>query len=177
MQWQVIRITNITPDEYAAIYAALSDSRRAHIDRMRVEVNRHRSLAATALAARVSGVAISAIETDDAGRPSIAGDARHISISHSGDTVAVAVGDEPVGIDIEEMRPVEEKLIHYVCTPAERDYVCAATGDERTRRFFSVWTAKEALFKRDGGSLRAIDTLAAKKRVATVLDGCFVTVV
>ncbi len=177
MQWQLIRITDITDEEYAAAYAALSPSRRAHIDRMRVEVNRRRSLAATVLAARMLGVDASAIETDDAGRPSVAGDSRRLSISHSGDTVAVAVGDTPVGIDVEQLRPVEERLIRYVCTPAEYAHVTAVTGEERTRRFFSVWTAKEALYKRDGGSLRAIDTLAAEKAVATVADGCYVTVV
>lgn len=177
MEWQTVRITDIAPDEYAATYAALSHTRRAHVERMRVEVNRHRSLAATALAARMLGVAVSAIETDEAGRPAIAGDGRYLSISHSGDTVAVAISDTPVGIDVERLRPVEERLVNYVCTPAERQFVLTAADDERTRRFFAVWTAKEALFKRDGGSLRAIDTLAAEKQVATVLDGCFVTVV
>lgn len=95
-------------------------------------------------------------ETDGRGRPRVAGAPRGFDCnwSHSGPWIALAIGGHgPVGIDIEVVRP--DFPVHdvetTVCTPAE----CAALAapgqnPSRTRLFFRLWTAKEALMKATG---------------------------
>lgn len=97
-----------------------------------------------------------AFTIDPRGRPQI-GDAPagfDCNWSHSGPWIALAVNrDGPVGIDIEVVRsdfPVDE-VEATVCTTAERDALAATSSVvERTRLFFRLWTAKEALMKATG---------------------------
>ena len=64
----------------------------------------------------------------------------HISISHTRDYVAIAIGPRPLGVDVEREREqvhrVAEKFIH----PSEN---FAKTTEERIQ----LWTAKEAVYK------------------------------
>lgn len=85
-----------------------------------------------------------------------------VSIAHSGDHLACAVSDLPVGIDIEEMQPRRHlrTLIEATTTEAERAALPAllADGDEssedaRMLAFFQLWTLKEAWIKCHGGNL------------------------
>ncbi len=167
-------VTDLTEEQYAAVYDALSPSRKAHIDRMKHDDARRRSLAATyVMGVLLARRGISApVETDSDGKPFLKGMDMCISMSHSADAVACAVSDKPVGIDIERIRSVDRKLIDYVCNEREREYA------DTPERFFEVWTAKEASYKCDGGvtPLRAIDTLSLQK-LWTVNDGYGVTIV
>lgn len=68
----------------------------------------------------------------------------HISLSHTKGAVAVAVSENPVGIDLEHPRRVNPKLAVRWFTASERAY---AVDDERR---LEIWTRKEALLKRAG---------------------------
>ena len=73
----------------------------------------------------------------------------HLSISHSLDVCAVAVADEPVGLDIElNERPVERllKLAGRFFAPDELEYVKA----DPERRFYEIWCEKESYVKYTG---------------------------
>ena len=74
----------------------------------------------------------------------------HISISHSGHYVACAVADEPVGIDIELLKPIEPKVAERFFTSDEVDYII--NGDYE-RCFYEVWTKKESRIKWEGKGL------------------------
>ncbi len=67
----------------------------------------------------------------------------YFSVSHSKDFVAVAVSDMPVGIDIQFC----DRTIN--TSGVEKRFFTAA---ERlsTKDFFEIWTAKEAIVKKDG---------------------------
>ena len=182
MNWLFGKITDITDEQYCTVYHALTPSRKAHIDRMKIEDDRKRSLMATFLLNKLllsEGIQAE-IETCESGKPFINGHNLHVSISHSDQAVVCALSDTPVGIDVEKIKPVSKKLIEYVCTRAEADYVLSGkeTVDEiAINRFFEVWTAKEALFKKSGGkekSIRSIDTLSLKKQVY-VIDDYYIT--
>ena len=77
----------------------------------------------------------------------------HVSVTHSGDVVAVAVTAEgPVGVDVEMIAPGSESDHHEICPS-----VCSA--DERRfvsgrDAFFTFWTRKEAVLKATGHGLR-----------------------
>ena len=73
------------------------------------------------------------------------------SVSHCGGAVAVAIDDEEVGVDIEEIGRYRESLVNYVLNEDEcRDKACLVrTGrdDEKAASFIEIWTKKEAVFK------------------------------
>ena len=72
------------------------------------------------------------------------------NISHAEHYVACAVADEPVGIDIEIIKPVELKIAERFFSPDETDYILV---DDHTRRFYEVWTKKESRIKWEGKGL------------------------
>jgi 4'-phosphopantetheinyl transferase len=108
------------------------------------------------------------------GPPAVAG-GPHLSVSHSGDRVAVALAYGPVGIDVEERsRQLDRAIERHVLAPAEAAAMnatadMAATNDSAATDdtddtdapaaghgdIFTYWTRKEALVKATGDGLRA----------------------
>lgn len=82
-----------------------------------------------------------------------------VSIAHSGDHLACAVSDMPVGVDIEALQPRRhlDTLIEATTTEAERAALPAlqphSDEDARMEAFFQLWTLKEAWIKCHGGNL------------------------
>lgn len=80
----------------------------------------------------------------ESGAPYLKGRNEHISISHSGDFVAVAVGSEAgIGIDIEIKKDRILKVRERVFSPAE----LATMPENDINANLAGWTSKEALFK------------------------------
>lgn len=114
-----------------------------------------------ALVAQWSGLSPSevTIERTEAGAPLIAGHPEvGCSISHAGAVAVVALRTAgPVGIDIE---PVDRQLLDVdalvpvACTGAEGAAIRALPVHERTARFLSLWTGKEAVLKALGVGLQ-----------------------
>lgn len=75
----------------------------------------------------------------------------HFNISHSGEYAAVAIAENPVGVDIEQIRPVSEGVISRVCTDEEREYL--RKSDNKDRDFIKLWTLKECAVKASGKGL------------------------
>lgn len=99
------------------------------------------------------------------GKPHLSGDCRQFNFSRSGGTALLAIGKVPIGIDLERVRPIPEKerIADLVFACRERDWMLAVAEPERTARFFTLWTRKEALVKAAGrglsDDLRGFDTL------------------
>lgn len=86
------------------------------------------------------------------------------SISHAEDTVAVALSDSPVGIDVEfiDTKRDTASLSRRFFAPEEHKSISESTCPEDA--FFALWTKKEALSKISGKGLSSIcraDTLAS----------------
>lgn len=175
MKWLFCKITDITETEYDTIYENLSPSRKAHIDRMKQGEGRMRSLAATYILTKLlreCGAQNFTLETLQNGKPKLVGSDLFISLSHSHEGVVAAVSETPVGIDIEKIKPINDKLIDYVCNKSEKEYVLSE-AEGREYRFLTVWTAKEAFFKKCDGkvlSVRAVDTTSLQKKVIKIED-------
>lgn len=169
MQWRYLDIRRITEEEFESWYAMADEKRRQKCDACRVPEDRLCSIAGDHLArillAQLCSVDPASIrfERTEDGKPYALGLGAHFNVSHSGHFVVCGVSDKPVGIDIEQMRPVREKLVKKVCTDAELSwYQEAESTEEATRRFFQIWTSKEAYFKWAGTGitdLKAFDTL------------------
>ena len=90
--------------------------------------------------------------TKDAnGKPVLAGDTGwHINVSHSGNWILLAIGKTDLGVDVEEMQPqfAFSDILPTSFSPAEQAYVSA--GADSRRRFYQLWTRKEALIKATG---------------------------
>jgi phosphopantetheine--protein transferase-like protein len=84
-------------------------------------------------------------------------DGSFVSLSHTRGAVAVAIADAPVGVDIERTdRTVDvDRLAARTFAPAEIQRLGALTPSARKTPFAELWTAKEALMKATGLTLRA----------------------
>jgi len=110
--------------------------------------------------AHATGAEPASFDIDDAGggAPYLAHNPWKLSfnVSHSRDCVAVAVGDEALGIDIErvgpdgEWEPLAEVCFH----PQERAFLQALPEAERAEGFTGIWTRKEARIKATGEGFR-----------------------
>jgi phosphopantetheinyl transferase len=89
------------------------------------------------------------LQKDDKGKPQVPGSIFHISLSHSGRCLAVAVGTVDLGIDIEYLRHRDMwlSLYHWVNEPTDR------LVSPTERDFLACWTAKESLVKVLGSGL------------------------
>ena len=84
---------------------------------------------------------------NDHGKPFFEGrDDLFFNISHCKSAVAVAIDDEEVGVDIEEISRYKESLESYVLNGEEIPR-CARNDRGRAEEFIKIWTQKEAVFK------------------------------
>lgn len=76
------------------------------------------------------------------------------NISHSGDWVVCAVSNEPVGIDVEMIKPVEFNTIaRRFFTETEYNDLMSKENNERLKYFYTLWTLKESYIKAVGKGL------------------------
>lgn len=78
----------------------------------------------------------------------------HVSLSHSGGALAVAVSRKPVGVDIENAEKImKEKLSERILTKCELESFKALTPDKKSEFLLEKWTAKESIFKKSEDNL------------------------
>jgi 4'-phosphopantetheinyl transferase len=90
-------------------------------------------------------------------------DSAEIGLSHSGDTVACVLADNPLGIDVERhaRRTLDvEGLAAIVLNDAERLRWLALPDDAREAGLLAWWTLKEAWLKAQGRSLNVAELCA-----------------
>jgi len=95
------------------------------------------------------------------GKPYIEG-APYFSISHCKAGIAVAIDDEPIGIDIEGIRHAEDDLIKRVCNAREQQTIAESADPDRA--FTRLWTQKEAVVKAQGVGIQSFE------QIQTILD-------
>lgn len=166
MKWYRYDIRELTETEYQKWYSLMSAEKKARVDRFRQPDDKKRTVAGEMLArkaiAQWCGVEAESIKFDTAehGKPFAVGLDVEINISHSGNMVVCAVSDQPVGIDIELIRPVDLRTAKHFCTPEDLEYLFGHTPSEEEfikteeeailHRFFQIWTVKEAYCKWSG---------------------------
>jgi 4'-phosphopantetheinyl transferase len=96
------------------------------------------------------------------GKPAVRGGGPELSVSHSGDLVAVALATAPVGVDVEQLDGRARELGdgdpaalgRIVLAEEERAALAAIEPEGRARAFLVAWTRKEAVTKARGDGLR-----------------------
>lgn len=137
-----------------------------YADKYKFEIDRRRSLAVEALlnvALRYEGYEGDfpvRVGHEDNWKPyfmdkiAIKGyDKVYFSLSHSGNYVAVAIGDSPIGIDIEEIKG-HTSLIEEKYFSDEEKLLMNTDPDGAEAGFFRIWTLKEAFLKAVGAGLK-----------------------
>jgi 4'-phosphopantetheinyl transferase len=150
----------------------LDDTERQRWSAYRRDADRERFLVGCALAKTVvaacTGQRPAQVSFDRAcrqcgqphGKPAVRGGGPELSVSHSGDLVAVAVATAPVGVDVEQLDGRERELgdpaalAQMVLAGEERAALAAVEPEGRARAFLVAWTRKEAVTKARGDGLR-----------------------
>lgn len=69
----------------------------------------------------------------------------YFSLSHCKTGIAVAVDNQPIGIDIESYRNITPELVEHTMNQTEQDQINAS--DDPIKTFTELWTRKEAYVK------------------------------
>ena len=78
-----------------------------------------------------------------------------LSLAHGGGMAVLAVGERPVGCDVEKLSRVRETVLRRF-SKEERAFVQEAAGERaREGAFYHIWTGKESYLKRTGEGLPA----------------------
>lgn len=140
----------ISEEEYSESLNLIKDidtERYTHICKIKSEVNRLRSLSAGLLVKEMCDkldIRDARILRDDHGKPYL--DTHpdlFFNLSHSGEYVALAYGDDPVGIDIQEVRNVPDSFAGRILNKEEYDRYDL----NDTKTICRIWTIKEAYSK------------------------------
>ena len=169
MKWYKYNIRDLTDEEYIKWYLLISEEKRHHVDRFRFVEDKKRTVVGEMLARKAisewCGVTPETIAfgVKERGKPYAKDLAAEFNISHSGDWVVCAVDDKPIGIDVEQIRPIDLKVVKHICTDNEINYLFEHVPTEKDfkyttdvkilTRFFEIWTKKEAYGKCIGDGL------------------------
>jgi len=90
----------------------------------------------------------------DNGKP-LLNDFSHLyfNLSHSKDAAACAVSEVEVGVDVQIIKPITDKLAKRVLTPHE--YASFKESPDPEDYFFRIWVIKESFIKKTGHGLAA----------------------
>lgn len=94
------------------------------------------------------------------GKPYLIGmNETHFNITHSEEWVAVAISENPVGIDIQYINDIDLTIAKRFFSKDESEYIFSLPESERRDAFFKLWTLKEAFIKSEGkGMFIALDS-------------------
>lgn len=96
----------------------------------------------------------------------------HFNISHSGNMAMCALHAQPVGADIEMIKPFGHGLERRIMSESEKK-VFRQSGD-KTKLFYQVWTLKESYLKYTGRGLGALGeiTVLPGETIISNVPGC-----
>ena len=156
-------IRNLSQEEYIKWYSLMSKEKKVRVDRFRFEDDKKRTVIGEMLARQaISAWCNIAVENivfnkNEYGKPFVKDLAVEFNISHSEDMVVCIVDKDPIGIDIEKIRPIDLSVARRICNDDELLYLFNHTPTEDDfsytediallTRFFEIWTKKEAIVK------------------------------
>ena len=146
-------------DQYSDLLSLLSKEKQEQIQKFHFEVDKKLSLLSDVLVRYVACNLLGVSNVDllfqknEYGKPHLVGiDNFHYNISHTRNAFVVGVSKETIGVDIEKIRECEMKIANRFFTTEEVQYI--KKGDkEVSKRFYEIWTKKEAYIKWRGKGL------------------------
>lgn len=145
------------PGDSPELLQGLSEERILKIQSQRQADKRKQSLGAGLLLREVlwrHGVSEESVYVGQNGKPM--SEKLCFNISHSGQLVACAIGDKPVGCDVEEMKAVPEGMAARFFRDGERRYLQEFQDIAYQEAFFRLWTMKESYAKMTGEGMSSL---------------------
>lgn len=88
------------------------------------------------------------------GKPSLTQETHiHFNSSHSGQWIVLAVDDKPVGMDVEQIKPIDLEIADQYFSIEEQQKIFALKPSEQLDFFYELWTLKESFVKMKGEGL------------------------
>lgn len=153
----------------------VSFERRQKVLACKIREDQKRSLAAGLLVERIveeHGYSSRQITSGEDGKPYLSGvDDFFFSISHSGEYAVCAVGDVPVGVDIQQKRRTRLNIARRFFASQEADEIEKQPEDGQDEMFFRYWTGKESYLKLTGqGIMGGLDSFLVDLKEKRILD-------
>lgn len=126
----------------------MSDQRKEKVLALKNKDARKRTVAGEMLVRQMLSDDIS-VETAENGKP-YTKDA-YFSISHTENLVVCVVSDAPVGIDIERIKPYDDRLCRRITNEEEYRYI-----NKDALKLWEIWTLKEAIIKKEGKGILSV---------------------
>lgn len=146
------------PERYEHFLTFVSPDKSARIRRFYRMEDRLRGLVADILIRdiiiRKTGIPNKDIEfyTNDYGKPFLkCRDEFQFNLSHSGIWVVAVVDNQPVGIDVEQIQPIDLDISRNYYSPDEHRELMSK--DDKFSYFFTLWSLKESYIKIVGKGL------------------------
>lgn len=95
----------------------------------------------------------------------------YFNLSHSADYVCCAIGNAPVGVDIQKHVPIKNGLAKRFFTEDENRLLNSLDAEEREILFFRMWSIKESYIKFTGGGIKqGLDTFRIDWQNGCIFD-------
>lgn len=140
----------LTAEEEAVLLPLMPAERRERLLRVKQPERRREPLCAYGLLAALlreqyGWRTLPELAVTEQGKPFFPGAPEvHFSLSHTGGAALAAVSDRPVGVDVERIRPIRERLLRQVA------------GTDSETEFFHTWVRREARCKLRGVGIAAM---------------------
>ena len=198
MELKIFSISKLTREEYNYWFALMDYEKQKKVNKYRNVEDKKRTVIGEMLARKLISNQLNinpdeiVFEIGEFGKPRVKDLCVEFNISHSNDYVVCCTSDKPIGVDIEKIAPVSLKLINKVCTQQDIDYIFLKKGkriadctDEdigivEMKRFYEIWTYKEAYFKCLGTGIRNLKSYSigdwTSKRIVYYIEDYIVTI-
>lgn len=107
---------------------------------------------------------------NDYGKPYLKGhNSIHFNASHSKDWIVCAVGDKPLGVDIQHISPIDSRIAEVFFSVEENKNLEYTPADKKLEYFYDLWTLKESYVKAIGKGLSIpLDSFSILKHEACI---------
>lgn len=105
------------------------------------------------LLSRKMGRAIEEVEIqyNPFGKPYVNHSSIEFNLSHSGNIILIGFDNRAIGVDIEEMRPIDNGTARFFMSEIEYKHFKTLLDEQsRINFYYQIWTAKESLLKATG---------------------------
>jgi 4'-phosphopantetheinyl transferase len=152
---------DIPDEEFHSMMERVSRERKTKILKFRRKADAKRALYSELLIRRLIGERLPLseeeirFETNQFGKPLLkqAEANFHFNISHSGSWVVCVLDSMPVGIDVEEIKPIDFDLAKRFFSQDEVSELHLTPKESKLSKFYSLWTLKESYIKAIGKGL------------------------
>lgn len=195
MKWSIVSIANLTDEEYDYWFSLMSQEKKNRVNNYKDSDDKKRTVAGEMIARKLISehctIAPESIvfSIGPYGKPQVKNANINFNISHSDELVICCVSTNQIGIDIEKIKPLNINILNKVCTCEDIEYIydekvtnCKfPLSREELKRFYEIWTAKEAYFKCIGTGIKNLKniTISMLPNARTIfwLDAYVVTII